>query len=80
MLLLIVCDHKNNFRANGNIADISRTSTYETKTIADGFARAFSARDADLNTDRHHKIEQGYSGVGSPNRDLLIAVGSDLFS
>jgi hypothetical protein len=44
----LLCDRKKNFRANGNIAEISRTSTYVTKTIADDFARSFSARDAAL--------------------------------
>jgi hypothetical protein len=31
----LLCDRKNNFRANGNIAEISGTSTCETKTIAE---------------------------------------------
>jgi hypothetical protein len=76
----LLCDRKNNFRANGNIAGVSRTSTCETKTIADGFARSFSTRDTDLNTDWRHEIEQECSGVESPNRNILIAVGSGLFS
>jgi hypothetical protein len=76
----LLCDRKNNFRANGNIAELSRTSTCETETIVDGFAWSFSVREPDLDTDWHHEIAQEYSGVVSPNLNILIAAGSDLFS
>jgi hypothetical protein len=65
-------DLKNNFRANGNIAGISRTSTCEMKIIANDFACSLFVRDPDLHTDWHHEIEREYSSVKSLNHNILI--------